>query len=67
MVYIVGILGFISGFALGLLILKHLLKDRSAEELLASEKLKWTYGLFNWLIAGLGAYSAVVVYKMYFS
>ena len=66
MVYVVGILGFMGGFCLGLMILKRLLKDRSREELLVSEKLKWTYGVFNWLIAALGAYSAVIVYNLYF-
>lgn len=65
MVYIIGILGFIAGFVLGLLILKQLLKDRSRQELLESEKLKWTYGVLNWLVAGIVSYCAVMLYKIY--
>lgn len=65
MIYVAGFFGFISGFCLGLMILKHLLKDRKPEELLENQSLKWTYGIFNWLIAVLGAYAAVIVYRMY--
>lgn len=66
MVYVVGIIGFIGGFALGQMILYVLLRERSRKELLENSSLKWTYGVLGWLIAGLGAYSAVITYQFYF-
>jgi len=66
MVYVVGILGFLGGFALGLMILARLLKDRPAEELIHNNRLKWTYGLLNWVVAAIGSYSAVTLYNVYF-
>lgn len=66
MVYVIGIIGFISGFCLGMWILGHLLKDRSREELLQDKSLRMTYGLLTWGVAGLTAYCAVALYKYYF-
>ncbi len=66
MVYIAGFIGFIGGFALGLFLLGLMLKERTKRELLNDGSLKWRYGLFNWLIAGLGAYCAVLLYRLYF-
>lgn len=65
MVYIIGFLGFIAGFALGLLILNRLLRHRPASELMNNKSLQLRYGLFNWLIAGLCAYCAVWLYNLY--
>lgn len=66
MVYVIGILGFVCGFALALQIIAHLLKDRSREELLEDRGLRLTYGLLTWGIAGFSAYCAVMLYKYYF-
>ncbi len=66
MVYVVGILGFISGFVLGQLILAHLLRSRTKEELLNDKIIAWKYGMLNWVIAGLTSYSAVSFYQFYF-
>ncbi len=66
MIYVVGIIGFIAGFALGLKILGYLLKDRSQEDLLQDKSLRMTYGLLAWAIAGLTAFCAIHAYKMYF-
>lgn len=65
MVYVIGIIGFIAGFAMGQLILHFLLRHKSREELLEDSGLKWTYGLLNWGFAALGAYSFVQLYKEY--
>lgn len=65
MVYIVGIIGFIAGFALGQLILYALLRHKSQEELLNDSYLKWTYGILNWGIAALVSYVCVNQYSYY--
>jgi hypothetical protein len=65
MVYVVGTMGFFAGFALGILILKGLLRDRSTEELLENRGLKWTYGLMAWIIAAVSSYASVEVYNLY--
>lgn len=65
MVYVVGIIGFIGGFALSLFILNMWLRDRSRAELLHDDGLKWTYGLFAWLVAALASYASVQVYTTY--
>ena len=66
MVYIVGIAGFIGGFFLGLFIANYLLKERSRRELLENDSLKWTYGVFVWIVAALSAYSAVITYGIFY-
>ena len=66
MVYLIGVLGFIGGFIAGQMILYLHLKNVSKEELLTSQKLKWTYGLFNWLMAAVGSYSFILLYQLYF-
>ena len=65
MVFVVGTMGFFAGIALGILILKGLLRDRSTEELLENRVLKWTYGLMAWVIAGITSYASVEVYQLY--
>jgi len=66
MVYVVGTIGFLGGFALGLLILNRLLADRSRAELLEDRGLKWTYGLLAWIVAAIGSFAAVQSYSLYF-
>ena len=65
MVYVVGTIGFFAGFALGIMILQGLLKDRSNQELLEDRGLKWTYGLFAWGVAAIGSYASVQVFNIY--
>jgi hypothetical protein len=66
MIYLVGILGFVAGFALGLRILAYLLRDRPAEDLLQDRGLRFTYGLLAWGIAGFTAFCAITVFRTYF-
>ena len=66
MVYVVGTIGFFGGFALGVIILNRLLADRSRAELLEDRGLKWTYGLFAWIVAAVSSYAAVQSYNVYF-
>jgi len=66
MVYVFGTIGFFSGFVLGIFIINALLKNRTRRELLEDQGLKWTYGLFAWVIAIITAYAAVQSYKIYF-
>ncbi len=62
MVWVFGIVGFISGFLLGQVFLMKWLKNKSREELLNDRSLKWKYGLFNWGIAILVCLCAIYVH-----
>ena len=66
MVYGIGILGFIGGFLFGQMVLYFLLRHKTREELLNDRYLKLKYGLLNWGMAALGAFSFVEMYKFYF-
>ena len=66
MLYVMGIFGFISGFALALKLVGYLLRQRSREELLEDKGLRTTYGLLTWGIAAFTAYCAVLAFKFYF-
>lgn len=63
MVYLVGLVGFIGGFAIALMILKFWLKDYSRDELLNQKSLHWIYGTFSWALAFIGLFSALFVYN----
>jgi hypothetical protein len=64
MIWLAGLLGFVCGFMLGLMLLNYLLKARPAKELLENKSLRRRYGLFAWLIAGFGACVAVRLYEI---
>ena len=64
MVYVVGVVGFLGGFALGLWALRYILKDRSNADLVSDKSLRM-YGLVTWLIAVLGAASAMALWGHY--
>lgn len=66
MVYLVGVIGFIGGFIIGQFLLLYLLRRRSKEDLLNDRFLRWKYGSLNWMLAGVGAYSFVIMYKAWF-
>jgi hypothetical protein len=66
MVFAVGFLGFIGGFALMLLALNALLRNVPRAELLGNKSLQIRYGLLTWGVAALTAWAAVFVYKSYF-
>ena len=66
MVYVVGVFGFIGGFMAGQMALYFMLRHKTREELLEQAHLKWTYGVFNWVMAVLGASSFVKLYGEYF-
>ncbi len=59
MVYLFGVVGFVAGFAGGLLIIQQFLKGYAAKELLHNKSLRWTYGLAVWAFAGIGAWLGV--------
>lgn len=65
MIYLIGIIGFISGFILGQFILLGLLKDKSNEEILKNKKIKFIYGTFNWIVAFITAFTAIRMYQFY--
>ena len=49
MVYLIGTIGFLAGFALGVIILNKLLADRSRAELCCCAKLLYSFG--QWVIS----------------
>lgn len=64
MIYLAGFVGFIGGFALGQMLLLLWLRGYSRRELLTNKELRYRYGVFNWLLAGVGAYVAVMLYRL---
>lgn len=69
MVYVIGIAGLVCGFLFGQLILSHILRGYNRDEIMAMMKdpaLKWKYGLLNWSLAILGAWSFIWIYHRYF-
>lgn len=65
MVYGIGVLGFVLGFIFGQMVLYFLLRHKSKKELVEDDSLKWTYGLLNWVFAGIGSYLFVSQYNYY--
>lgn len=63
MVYLYGIIGFIAGFSLGLGVINVMTRSYSSRELLNNKSLRWTYGLFVWLFAGIGGYGGVWLFN----
>lgn len=66
MIYIMGIVGFLGGFAVGQMVLYFLLRHKTREELLGDRALKWKYGLLNWGLALLGAWFMVQSWRVSF-
>ncbi len=66
MVYVISIIGFIGGFALGLFLIQLFLKNKSNKDLLQDKGLKWKFGLIPWVTAIIGAYSAMYVLTEFF-
>jgi hypothetical protein len=66
MIYVMGLIGFIGGFVFGQMLLYFMLRHYNIRDLLKDRYLKWTYGLLNWGLAGLGAWSMVVMYNHYY-
>ena len=65
MVYVIGTIGFFSGFACGLLLLHFMLRHKTNEEILNDPYIKWKYGIINWGMAALGAYAFLKAYDEY--
>lgn len=65
MVYLIGIVGFICGFALGVQVISWLLRDRKTEDLVQDKSLRWSYGLMVWLMAAGVSAISVLMYRAY--
>lgn len=63
MVYLVGIVGFLAGFALGQALLFQALKGKSNKDILSSKSIRLKYGLLNWVISIFTCYCAVRAYQ----
>lgn len=64
MIYAMGIGGFFGGFIFGQMLLMYMLRHKTNEELRTDKKLR-IYGILNWVVAGLGAATMVVLYHKY--
>lgn len=62
MVYLCAVVGFILGFAAGLIIINLFLASYPKSELLRNRSLRWTYGVAVWVFAALGAWGGVWLY-----
>lgn len=58
------ILGFILGFAIGVLALAHITRGEKMRELLADKDKKLWLGLFGWFFAGVGAWVGWQIYAL---
>lgn len=70
MVYIVGFCGLLFGFFFGQMVLAHMLRGYSKQEIVALMKdmgQRTRYGLLNWIFALGWAACFVYVYRVYFS
>ncbi len=66
MVYVFGLIGFVCGFVLGQIIIAYLLRGVKTEDLLNDKLLRFKYGTFNWGIAFVSGYGAVLIYQQWF-
>ena len=66
MIYLFGIIGFILGFAGGLVIINLFLHHYPAQQLIKDKSLRWTYGVAVWIFAALGAYGGVWLFDRSF-
>lgn len=66
MVYVFGVLGFLGGFSLGVMLIGLFLKRVSKSELMEDKSYRWIYGTLVWIIAGIGAWAGIFVYNSYF-
>jgi len=66
MVYLFGIIGFITGFAIGLGIINVLLRKKSIDEIKANPKNKWKFGILVWVMGFFGMRIGVILFNTYF-
>lgn len=66
MIYLFGVIGFILGFAGGLVVIGLFLKGYSKRQLTRDKSLRWTYGLAVWIFGALGAFAGVWLYERSF-
>lgn len=66
MVYLFGMIGFILGFAGGLVVISLFLKGYATKSLVQDKSLRWSYGLAVWIFAALGAWGGVWLYERSF-
>ncbi len=66
MVYLFGVLGLLSGFALGLWVISVMLPHVSKGDFQTKKSLWWTYGLMVWIFAGGGCWLGVFLHRFYF-
>lgn len=59
MVYVFGMIGFVLGFAGGLVVINLFLKNRAAGELVKDKSLRWSYGVAVWIFAAVGCYGGI--------
>lgn len=66
MLYVIGLTGFVAGFAFGQMLLMRLLAGKSKQELMDNKSLHWKYGTLNWLVAIVAMAGAMKLYEHWF-
>lgn len=66
MVYIFSILGFVTGFAIGIGTINVILRRHSNDDLAQDKSLRWKYGTLVWVFSGIGGYLGFWLYQNYF-
>ncbi|MBI1327750.1 MAG: hypothetical protein GC136_08930 [Alphaproteobacteria bacterium] len=65
MVYLIGILGFIGGFAAGMWLLAAKLKNVPRDILVRDKEYHKKYGIWPWIMALLCCFAALYLYNYY--
>ena len=66
MVYLFGLIGFVTGFAIGLGIINVLLRKQSLDEIKSKPSNKWKFGTIVWVLGILGAWVGANLYHGFF-
>ena len=64
MAWVIGISGFLGGFAIGIALVRYWLKDIAREELINDKTLHWRYGTFVWFLGVIFAVLCITAYKI---
>jgi len=66
MVYLFGIIGFVTGFAIGLGVINVILRKKSIDEIKKNKSYRWKYGLLVWFFGFIGCRIGIILFNTYF-
>lgn len=65
MLFFSGFVGLIGGFAIGLYVIRLMLRGKSSKELFEDKSIRWKYGSLVWAISILSSYICLKMYEYY--